>query len=113
MFTANPFALKEVAGEKDSGDVDLGKGQSITLRHRIIFHAGDEKTAEIAEAWKAYAVREHWTDYIFLSRGTSDMARTTRRQFFQTSAVVSGAFFIGGTKASGGVSVLTNESALL
>ena len=31
------------------------------------------------------------------------MARTTRRQFFQTSAVVSGAFFIGGTKASGDV----------
>jgi len=55
LFTANPFALKEVAGEKDSGDVDLAKGQSITLRHRIIFHAGDEKTAEIAEAWKAYA----------------------------------------------------------
>ena len=55
LFTANPFALKEVAGEKDSGDVDLAKGQSITLRHRIIFHAGDEKTAKIAEAWKAYA----------------------------------------------------------
>ena len=31
------------------------------------------------------------------------MARTTRRQFFQTSAVVSGAFFIGGTKSSGDV----------
>ena len=55
LFTANPFALKEVAGEKDSGDVDLGKGQSITLRHRIIFHEGDEKTAKIAEAWQAYA----------------------------------------------------------
>lgn len=55
LFTANPFALKEVAGEKDSGDVNLAKGQSITLRHRIIFHAGDEKTAKIAEAWKTYA----------------------------------------------------------
>ena len=55
LFTANPFALKEVAGEKDSGDVDLARDQSITLRHRIIFHAGDEKTAKIAEAWKAYA----------------------------------------------------------
>ena len=31
------------------------------------------------------------------------MARTTRRQFFQTSALVSGAFYIGGTKASGDV----------
>jgi len=55
LFTANPFALGKVAGEKDSGDVDLAKRQSITLRHRIIFHAGDEKTAKIAEAWKAYA----------------------------------------------------------
>ena len=31
------------------------------------------------------------------------MARTTRRRFFQTSALVSGAFYIGGTKASGDV----------
>ncbi len=31
------------------------------------------------------------------------MGRTTRRRFFQTSALVSGAFYIGGTKASGDV----------
>lgn len=55
LFTANPFALKEVAGEQDRGDFELAKGQSIVLRHRLIFHDGDEKKAEIAEAWKAYS----------------------------------------------------------
>ena len=54
LFTANPFALREVAGEEDSGDLVLAKGQSITLKHRLIFHEGDEQTARIAEAWQAY-----------------------------------------------------------
>jgi len=54
LFTANPFALKEVAGEEESGDFQLAKGHSITLRHRLIFHDGDEKKAKIAEAWQAY-----------------------------------------------------------
>lgn len=55
LFTANPFALKEVAGEDERGDFELTKGESITLRHRLIFHEGDEKKAEIAEAWQAYS----------------------------------------------------------
>ncbi len=55
LFTANPFALKEVAGEKERGDFDLAKGQTVTLKHRIIFHAGDEKAANIAAAWDAYS----------------------------------------------------------
>ena len=55
LFTANPFALHEVGGEKESGDYELKKGKTITLKHRIIFHDGDEKKADIAKAWKAYA----------------------------------------------------------
>lgn len=55
LFTANPFALKEVAGEEDPGDFELARGQSIVLKHRLIFHDGDEKQAQIAEAWKAYS----------------------------------------------------------
>jgi len=55
LFTANPFALKEVAGEKDRGDFNLTKGETVTLKHRIIFHAGDEKEADIAKAWEAYS----------------------------------------------------------
>ncbi len=55
LFTANPFALKEVAGEKDRGDFELAKGESVTLKHRIIFHAGDETDADIVKAWEAYS----------------------------------------------------------
>jgi len=55
LLTANPFALKEVAGEDESGDFELAKGESFTLKHRIIFHEGDERTAKIADAWNAYA----------------------------------------------------------
>ncbi len=54
LFTANAFALKEVAGEADRGDFDLEKGKSIHLKHRLIFHQGDEKHANIAGAWQAY-----------------------------------------------------------
>ncbi len=58
LFTANPFALKEVAGEKDSGDIQLDAGESITLKHRIILHEGDEKTAQIAQAWERYVAEQ-------------------------------------------------------
>jgi len=55
LFTANPFALKEVAGEEESGDFDLKKGERVLLKHRLIFHEGDEKAAKIANAWKNYS----------------------------------------------------------
>lgn len=55
LLTANPFGLKSVAGESEEGPVVLKKGESFTMRHRIIFHAGDEKDADIAGAWKRYA----------------------------------------------------------
>lgn len=54
LFTANPFALREVAGEDESGDFELGQGKNITLKHRLIFHEGDEVRAKIADAWSAY-----------------------------------------------------------
>lgn len=64
LFTANPFALKEVAGEKESGDFELAKDATFTLKHRIIFHVGNDKDAQIAEAWEAYsaAVKEQKED---------------------------------------------------
>ena len=54
LLTANPFGLTSVAGEKEDGAVVLMAGDKFTLRHRIILHAGDEKDADIAGAWKAY-----------------------------------------------------------
>lgn len=55
LFTANPFGLKSVAGEDKGGEVVLKKGDSFTLKHRVIFHEGDEKQAKIAEAFDKYA----------------------------------------------------------
>ena len=49
LFTANPFGLRSLGQGKDSS-FTLKKGESITLRHRVIFHLGDEKAAKIAEA---------------------------------------------------------------
>jgi hypothetical protein len=54
LFTANPFGLRSLGQGKDSG-FTLKKGKTITLRHRVILHNGDEKQAKIAEAYKAYA----------------------------------------------------------
>jgi hypothetical protein len=35
--------------------VSLASGARISLRHRFIFHAGDEQQAEIAKAYETYA----------------------------------------------------------
>jgi len=55
LFTANPFGLKTVAGEEKTGDVVLKKGDSFVLRYRVIFHKGDEKDAQIEQAFAEYA----------------------------------------------------------
>lgn len=55
LFTANPFGLKSVAGEGQEGPVTLRKGEFFTMRHRVIFHAGDETDANIAGAWERYS----------------------------------------------------------
>jgi hypothetical protein len=55
LFTANPFGLKSVAGEKEESPVALKKGETFTMRHRVLFHKGDEKAGGIAAAWDAYS----------------------------------------------------------
>lgn len=55
LFTANAFGLKSLDPTAPSGAMTLKKGEKITLRHRFIFHLGDEKTAKIAEAYAEYA----------------------------------------------------------
>lgn len=54
LFTANPFGTRAIAREKD-GAFTLKKGESFTLRHRVIFHEGDTDSAKIAEAWQTYS----------------------------------------------------------
>lgn len=58
LFTANPFGLKTVAEIDEDGGIELAPGESLTLRHRIIFHLGDEKDADIAGAWETYAAED-------------------------------------------------------
>lgn len=55
LLTANPFGLKAIAGEEKPGDVELQGSETITLRHRIVFHRGDTAEAGIEKLWEAYA----------------------------------------------------------
>ena len=55
LFTANPFGTKSLDKNAADGAYELKKGESTILRHRFIFHKGDEKSAKIAEAFEAYA----------------------------------------------------------
>jgi hypothetical protein len=55
LFTANPFGVQSLNPKAESGAFTLKKGDSIVLRHRFIFHKGDEKSAKIAEAYAEYA----------------------------------------------------------
>jgi hypothetical protein len=55
LFTANPFGLSQLKVQADTGAITLKKGEKITLRHRFVFHDGDEKAGKIAEAYADYA----------------------------------------------------------
>ncbi|MBL9129564.1 MAG: PmoA family protein [Verrucomicrobiaceae bacterium] len=55
LFTANPFGLSALKVQAESGALTLKPEETIKLRHRFIFHKGDEKAAKIAEAFAAYA----------------------------------------------------------
>lgn len=55
LFTANAFGPHSLDKTADDGTFELKKGERVKLRHRLIFHKGDEKMAKIAEAFEAYA----------------------------------------------------------
>ena len=55
LFGANPFGSKVFDKSEPDKGIELKAGEQIHLRHRFIFHRGDEKTARIAEAFEAYA----------------------------------------------------------
>ena len=55
LFTANAFGLQSLDPKSDTGAMTLKKDEKLTLRHRFIFHLGDEKAAKIAEAYADYA----------------------------------------------------------
>jgi hypothetical protein len=55
LFAANPFGEGDFRGEKVESSYKLKKGESLTLRYRVIFHQGNEKEGKIAEAFAKYA----------------------------------------------------------
>ena len=55
LFTANPFAQHEYDKALPDGTTTLKPGERLKLRHRFIFHTGDEKSAKIAGAFADYA----------------------------------------------------------
>ena len=55
LFTANPFASKQFNKTFPDGTFTLKSGDRLKLRHRFIFHRGNEKDAKIAAAYEAYA----------------------------------------------------------
>ncbi len=54
LFAANPFGWHDFGSER-SGEYTIQKGQSITLKHRVILHRGTCEQANIAAAYQAYA----------------------------------------------------------
>ncbi|TLD68919.1 hypothetical protein FEM03_19855 [Phragmitibacter flavus] len=58
LFTANPFASQQYDKSLPDAGLTLKSSEKIKLRHRMIFHKGDEKEAKIAEAYETYAKKE-------------------------------------------------------
>lgn len=58
LFTANAFGMKSLDESDESGTFTLKKDENVELRHRIIFHKGNNVDAKIAEAFKAYAAEK-------------------------------------------------------
>jgi hypothetical protein len=55
LFAANPWGLGDFTGVKQDGSHKMKKGESLSLRYRVIFHSGDEKQGKIAEAFAEYS----------------------------------------------------------
>ncbi|MHC4179986.1 MAG: DUF6807 domain-containing protein [Planctomycetota bacterium] len=59
LFAANPFGLNDFErGNGVNGSHTLSAGQEMSLRYRIVFHRGDEKSGKVAEAFAVYAKQE-------------------------------------------------------
>jgi Methane oxygenase PmoA len=54
LFAANPWGLNDFTKGKQRSDHVMKKGESFTLRYRVLFHKGNEKDGQVAEAFAAY-----------------------------------------------------------
>ena len=56
LFTANPFGLHDFTkAPKGAGRFELPAGESLTLKHRWLLHAGDAEAAKVAARFAAWA----------------------------------------------------------
>ncbi len=55
LFTANPFGTRSLDKSAADGSIKLRKGESVKLRHRVIFHEGGSSGEAIEKAFAAYA----------------------------------------------------------
>ena len=55
LFTANAFGFNSLDKSREDITFTLANGTRVLLKHRIIFHKGDENRARIAQAFERYA----------------------------------------------------------
>lgn len=59
LFAANVFGKKDFLGATAiDGPHKMNKGESFTLRYRVLLHQGDEKQGRVAEAFTKYAAEK-------------------------------------------------------
>ncbi|MFP6694030.1 MAG: PmoA family protein [Pirellulales bacterium] len=59
LFTANVFGLRHFTGGKaGKGEHTLKPGEKVAFYHRVVFHKGDDKQAQITKAFAQYAKLE-------------------------------------------------------
>jgi hypothetical protein len=55
LVSANPFGRQDFEGEQaESGDYTLPSGESLTFRHRFLFHRGDAQTGQVEQRYQAW-----------------------------------------------------------
>lgn len=58
LFAANPFGLAAFTNDKSmDGALTLEAGGKLRFRYRVIVHAGDGKSADIAGQWRKYSAK--------------------------------------------------------
>jgi hypothetical protein len=55
LFAANPFGVHHFTGGEPTDGVRLEKGETLTLKYRVLLHQGTTAQAEIAKAFASYA----------------------------------------------------------
>lgn len=54
LFAANPFGVHHFVGGEPTAGVNLPAGDTMSIRYRILLHAGTTADADIPSAWKRY-----------------------------------------------------------